>query len=56
MLDGVNAATVDSYMVTRGNEGASKHTVAKELGALRGVLRTARGAFGLELWPTLESH
>ena len=41
-LTKITAATADDYIETRLSEGASRHTVAKELGALRGILKLAR--------------
>ena len=48
MLD---ASGVDDYIDMRRAEGASQHTVSKELGALRHVLRVAkrRGSFGADI-------
>ncbi len=43
----VSSATVDQYIQTRRDDGASDHTIAKELHALKGVLATARRA---KLW------
>jgi integrase len=43
----VNASSVDEYISARRNEGASQHTIYKELGVLRGTLKVAkrRGEF-----------
>jgi integrase len=41
-LDTIDAAAVDDYIAERIDAGASRHTVAKELGSLRGVLRLAK--------------
>lgn len=40
-IDSIDAIAVDEYIGAR-TEDASRHTIAKELGALRGVLRLAR--------------
>jgi integrase len=47
----IDARTVDSYIADRDSEGASSHTVAKELTALRMLLKHARrrGEFDKEL-------
>jgi integrase len=46
-LAAVNACRVDEYVATRTEEGASRHTIYKELGTLRGTLKVAkrRGEF-----------
>lgn len=41
-LDDITATSVDELIAIRLGEGASRSTVAKELGALRGVLRLAK--------------
>lgn len=41
-LDDIDAVAVDAYLGKRLDEGASRSTVAKELGTLRGVLRLAK--------------
>lgn len=43
----ITSATVDQYIGTRREDGASDHTIAKELHALKGALTTARRA---RLW------
>ncbi|MGD0674036.1 MAG: tyrosine-type recombinase/integrase, partial [Polyangiaceae bacterium] len=51
MLAKIDARKVDGYIAERENEGASSHTVAKELTALRMLLKHARrrGEFDKEL-------
>ncbi len=47
LLIEITSATIDNYIATRRDDGASDHTIAKELHALKGALGTARRA---KLW------
>ncbi len=46
-LNAIDATALDGYVTTRRNEGASEHTITKELAAIRGTLAlaTRRGLY-----------